>query len=57
MSKTPKAWIGVTELDTLRDEAIQYGAKLSKVSIEVEIYMYTASYHGDGRYVFYLNTG
>jgi acetyl esterase/lipase len=36
-SKIPKAWIGVTELDILRDEGIQYGAKLSKVGIEVEI--------------------
>jgi acetyl esterase/lipase len=54
VSKIPKAWIGVTELDILRDEGIQYGAKLSKVGIEVEIDMYKGAPHPimamDGRF-------
>ena len=45
LSKTPKAWIGVAELDILRDEAVQYGAKMSKVGIEVEIDVYKGAPH------------
>ena len=36
-SKVPKAWIGVAGSDILRDEGIQYEAKLSKIGIEIEI--------------------
>ena len=45
MSEIPKAWIGVTELDILRDEAIQYRAKLSTVGTEVEIDLYKGAPH------------
>jgi acetyl esterase/lipase len=45
VSKIPNAWIGVAELDILRDEGIQYGAKLSKVGIEVEIDLYKGAPH------------
>ena len=45
LSKIPKAWIGVAELDILRDEGIQYGARLSKVGIEVEIDLYKGAPH------------
>ena len=59
VSKLPKkAWIGVTELDILRDEGIQYGAKLSKVGIEVEIDLYKGAPHRimimDGRSFIYI---
>ena len=44
-SKIPKAWIGVAELDILRDEGIHYGEKLSKFGIEVEIDLYKGAPH------------
>lgn len=45
VSKIPRAWIGVTELDILRDEGIQYGEKLKKVGIDVEIQVYQGAPH------------
>ena len=45
VSKIPKAWIGVAELDILRDEGMQYGEKLSKVGVEVEIDLYKGAPH------------
>ena len=45
LSKTPKAWIGITELDILRDEGIQYGEKLKKLGVEVEIEVYKGAPH------------
>ena len=45
VSKLPKAWIGVTELDILRDEGVQYGEKLKKTGVEVDIVMYKGAPH------------
>ena len=45
VSNIPKAWIGVAELDILRDEGIQYGEKLKKVGVEVEIEIYKGAPH------------
>lgn len=54
VSKTPKAWIGVGELDILRDEGIRYGEKLSKAGVEVETEVYKGAPHPimamDGKY-------
>lgn len=45
VKKLPKAWIGVCELDILRDEGIQYGEKLAKAGVEVEIEVYKGAPH------------
>lgn len=45
ISKTPKAWIGVAELDVLRDEGIAYGEKLKKNGVSVEVKCYPAAPH------------
>ncbi|KAF9822142.1 hypothetical protein IEO21_00136 [Rhodonia placenta] len=43
--KAPKAWIGVCELDVLRDEGIAYGEKLQKAGVDVEIKVYKGAPH------------
>jgi acetyl esterase/lipase len=43
--KVPNAWIGVCELDLLRDEGIRYGEVLRKFGKEVEIKVYEKSPH------------
>ncbi|GBE77986.1 AB hydrolase superfamily protein [Sparassis crispa] len=43
--KCPNAWIGVAELDILRDEGIAYGEKLRKAGAEVETRVYLGSPH------------
>jgi len=43
--KCPKAWIGVAELDILRDEGIAYGEKLKQAGVQVEIQLYKGSPH------------
>jgi acetyl esterase/lipase len=39
-SKAPKAWIGLTEMDILRDEGIAYGEKLKQAGVKVEVMVY-----------------
>ncbi|KAI0651915.1 alpha/beta hydrolase fold-domain-containing protein [Trametes meyenii] len=43
--KAPPAWIGVAELDILRDEGIAYGEKLRKAGVPVEIKVYKGAPH------------
>ncbi|KAI0778246.1 alpha/beta hydrolase fold-domain-containing protein [Trametes elegans] len=43
--KSPPAWIGVAELDILRDEGIAYGEKLKKAGVPVEIKVYKGAPH------------
>ncbi|CCM05351.1 uncharacterized protein FIBRA_07565 [Fibroporia radiculosa] len=43
--KLPKAWIGVAELDLLRDEAVAYGEKLKQAGVEAEVNIYKGSPH------------
>lgn len=43
--KLPKAWIGVAELDILKEEGIAYGEKLKKEGVEVEIVVYKRAPH------------
>ena len=43
--RVPRAWIGVTELDILRDEGISYGNKLLKAGVPAEIKIYRAAPH------------
>lgn len=45
ISKTPKAWIAVAELDVLRDEGIAYGEKLKTNGVSVEVKCYPAAPH------------
>ncbi|KDR66461.1 hypothetical protein GALMADRAFT_162062 [Galerina marginata CBS 339.88] len=45
IAKLPKAWISVCELDILRDEGIQYGEKMRKAGVEVEIEVYKGAPH------------
>lgn len=41
----PKTWIGVAELDILRDEGIAYGEKLKSYGKEVTIKVYPRAPH------------
>jgi len=45
VKKVPKAWIGVAELDILKDEGIAYGEMLKKEGVEVEIKVYKGAPH------------
>jgi acetyl esterase/lipase len=40
LSKAPKAWIAVTEMDILRDEGIAYRDKLRQAGIQAEVKVY-----------------
>lgn len=59
-AKAPKAWIGVAELDVLRDEGIAFGEKLKSAGVEVETKIYRAAPHPimamDGRSIYLTNT-
>jgi acetyl esterase/lipase len=44
-SKAPKAWIGVTEMDILRDEGIAYGQKLKQAGVQVDVKVYEKAPH------------
>ena len=41
----PPAWIGVAELDILRDEGLAYAEKLKEAGIDVEVKVYKGSPH------------
>lgn len=43
--RSPKAWIGVCELDILRDEGIAYGDKLKAAGVDVEVKVYKGAPH------------
>ena len=43
--KVPNAWIGVAELDILRDEGLAYAEKLRKAGKEVEVKVYQRAPH------------
>lgn len=43
--KAPPAWIGVAELDILRDEGIAYGGKLKNAGVPVEVKVYKGAPH------------
>lgn len=45
LSKSPKTWIGVCELDILRDEGISYGQKLKRLDVETEVVVYAGAPH------------
>ncbi|PPR01065.1 hypothetical protein CVT26_016012 [Gymnopilus dilepis] len=45
LKKVPKAWIGVCELDILRDEGVKYGEKLKAAGVEVEVEVYKGAPH------------
>jgi acetyl esterase/lipase len=45
VAKTPKAWIGLAELDILRDEGLAYAERLKNAGVEVEVKVYPASPH------------
>ena len=53
--KAPPAWIGVAELDILRDEGLAYGEKLKGAGVAVETKVYKGAPHPimamDGAYV------
>lgn len=54
-AKSPDAWIGVAELDILRDEGLAYGEKLKTFGKNVEIKIYKGAPHPimaqDGTYI------
>ena len=43
--KSPPAWIGVAELDILRDEGIAYGEKLKAAGVAAEVKVYKGAPH------------
>lgn len=43
--RLPKAWIAVCEKDILKEEGVQYGQKLTKSGVEVEIEVYKGAPH------------
>lgn len=43
--KSPPAWIGVAQLDVLRDEGIAYSEKLKENGVEVELAIYKGAPH------------
>lgn len=45
LAKAPSAWIGVAELDILRDEGIQYGKVLEEQGIRVTTVIYDKAPH------------
>lgn len=45
LAKTPRAWIGVAELDILRDEGVQYGKALEGAGVQVETVVYKRAPH------------
>jgi acetyl esterase/lipase len=45
LAKVPPAFIGVCELDLLRDEGIAYGEKLKSLGVKVEVKVYPRAPH------------
>jgi acetyl esterase/lipase len=45
LAKVPPAYIGVCELDLLRDEGIAYGEKLKSLGVNVEVKVYPRAPH------------
>ncbi|KAF8990855.1 alpha/beta hydrolase fold-domain-containing protein [Cyathus striatus] len=45
LEKTPKAWIGLAELDILKGEGIAYGEKLKQAGVEVHVEIYKGAPH------------
>ncbi|TFK31340.1 alpha/beta hydrolase fold-domain-containing protein [Crucibulum laeve] len=45
LKKTPKAWIGVAELDILKEEGVAYGEKLKKAGVDVQVEIYKGAPH------------
>lgn len=43
--KAPPAWIGVAELDILRDEGLAYADKLRNAGVNVEVKIYKGAPH------------
>lgn len=59
LRKVPPAWIGVAELDILREEGEKYGERLKENGVPVEIVVYKGAPHPimamDGQYVMSLS--
>ncbi|KAG6832984.1 hypothetical protein H0H92_004868 [Tricholoma furcatifolium] len=45
LAKVPKAWIGVAELDILKDEGVLYGNKMKQLGVDVETVVYERAPH------------
>ena len=45
MSKAPKTWIGVMEVDILKPEGEAYGVKLAEAGVDVETVVYKGAPH------------
>ncbi|KAF9045022.1 alpha/beta hydrolase fold-domain-containing protein [Panaeolus papilionaceus] len=45
VKKLPPAWIGVAELDILRQEGVEYGEKLKRNGVDVELKVYKGAPH------------
>lgn len=58
IAKTPRAWVGVAELDILREEGLAYAEKLKKNGVDVEVHVYKGAPHPfmamDGECRFFL---
>jgi acetyl esterase/lipase len=59
VSKVPRAWIGVAELDILKDEGVAYGDMLKREGVEVETVIYPKAPHPimamDSEIVYFIN--
>ena len=45
MSKAPKTWMALMEVDILKPEGEEYGAMLAEVGVEVETVVYKGAPH------------
>lgn len=45
IAKLPPAWVGVAELDILKEEGVQYAEKLRKAGVNVEVAVYKGAPH------------
>ncbi|KAG5730617.1 AB hydrolase superfamily protein [Termitomyces sp. T112] len=45
LEKVPEAWIGVAELDILKEEGVLYGEKLRELGVKVETVIYDGAPH------------
>ena len=46
LSGLPPAYVDVAEVDVLRDEAIDYAARLMQAGVRTELHVYPGAYHG-----------
>lgn len=46
LADLPAAYVDVGEIETFRDEAIDYGERLAQAGVPVELHVWPGAYHG-----------